>query len=140
MIPLPFVEKQDLELALEYLYKGEVTVERQNADQIINALAYLGVDVTKNTKIQDTESDDDQNDDDDQQQNHNVELQDREAGGEEEVTEAQDDEPGDLMEGGDDLENVPVDPLEEKLRCVICNIIFTQVGSRNRHMRAKHGD
>ena len=141
MIPLPFVDKNDLEHALEYLYKGEVTVQCEKARQVIDALSNLGADVTGATKIQDIveSSDDDQYDDDSRQQPNSAgKLKDGEAEEDDGVSEAHEDEPGELSKGGYDVGNVAADPLEEKLRCVICDIIFTQVGSRNRHMRLKH--
>ena len=136
MIPLPFVDKNDLEHALEYLYKGEVTVQSEKAGKVIDALSNLGVDVTGATKIQDIV----ESSDDDQQPNSAGKLKDGEAEEDDGVSEAHEDEPGELSKGGDDVGNVAADPLEEKLRCVICDMIFTQVGSRNRHMRFKHGN
>ena len=53
IIPLPFVEKDDLEHAIEYLYKGSVTVPYEKTGKVIDALSNLGVDVEVESKISD---------------------------------------------------------------------------------------
>ena len=186
IIPLPFVEKEDREHAIEYLYKGSVTVPYEKTGKVIDALSNLGVDVEVESKISDFyDSSDEEHQpttpaNTSQQQREdasdeelrpttpgNTSQQQREdaSGGGEDIEDAEVVDPHEAVEGegevgefqevdevhtvgvgdgnvltGEDVKEVaPADPEENKYICSICDISVTQVGSRNRHMRTKHG-